>query len=77
MFLDYVSQTVEMFKECPQPTNIEKHDPEAFEEWLSMARKYKSSGEIQQFITEDEEWDAWIEYALKTIEEGVSFNAED
>jgi len=75
-FLDYATQCVDMYRECPKPNNIERHDPEALDNWLDMARAYKSTGEIQQFITEEEEWSAWIDFAGKTAIEGVSFNAE-
>jgi len=75
-FLDYVAQCSDMYRESPKPNNIDRHNPQSFDEWLDMARSYKSTGEIQQFITEEEEWDAWIRFAEQTAIEGVSFNAE-
>lgn len=75
-FLDYTAQCIDMYRECPRPNNIEKHDPEAFDEWMDMAKSYKASGEIIQFASEDEEWSAWMEYAMKAAMEGVEFNAE-
>jgi len=68
-FLDYVAQVTSTYRECPRPTNIELHDEESFSDWVNMAQGYKSDGKFIQFVSDEEEWDAWYEYALKTIEE--------
>lgn len=67
-FLDYVSQAVDIYKECPRPTVIEWHDEKFFEDWMLMARDYKGKGEIIQFVSDEDEWDAWLEYAYYIVE---------
>jgi len=73
-FLDYTHQTVSMYHDVPGPTQVDLHDEEAFSEWLSMAKHYKSKGEIIQFVSDEDEWEAWIGYAMIYIEGQLETN---
>lgn len=70
-FLDYVNQCVDMYKECPRPTKVEMHVEEMFSDWMDMARNYKTTGEIIQFVSDTEEWDSWLEYCDTIIADSL------
>ena len=66
--MDYVAQAVDIYKDCPGPTNIERHDEYFFEDWLTMAKNFKSKGEVIQFVSDEDEWFSWFEYAYYIVE---------